>query len=71
MRNLGTPKNLKQAVINALCFGPLNEIPEKAPYVIKDYLAQKFGAAYIKARTEEESKLLKELWEEITKDLED
>lgn len=46
---LPTPKTLDEAIEHALCIGPLCEIKERSYTVLKDFLAQKFGIAYMKA----------------------
>lgn len=44
-----TPSNLDEAIRNALIVGPMREIPERSYHVLKDFMAQKFGAAYLLA----------------------
>ncbi len=44
MENQGTPKNLREAITQGLCCGPLSEIEDRMYWVIRDFLAQRFGA---------------------------
>jgi hypothetical protein len=61
---MGTPKSLNEAVQNALMVGPMNEAPERVVAHVRDFLAQRFGAAMLE-RPESQS-VLDELWETIT-----
>ncbi len=70
MSNLGgTPKTLREAVYNAIAIGPLCNVVDKAPHVIKDFLAQKFATAYMLSKSEEETERLQNLWQQIVKGL--
>jgi hypothetical protein len=65
----GTPKTLDEAlnqafIEQALAQGPLVMSKDKAYWVLRDYLAQRFGAAMLKYPSSED--ILKELFEEIT-----
>lgn len=64
----GTPKNLKEALMVAICLRPLKDVMDDAPSIIKDFLAQKFGAALLKAENQQEVDAIKELWEQIIKE---
>lgn len=66
--NEGTPKSLKEAVVVAVCLRPMNKIQDEAPLVIKDFLSQKFGAALLKANSQKEIDVIKDLWEQIIKE---
>ncbi len=62
-----TPKTLDEAITNALCVGPLSELRERLYNHVKDFMAQRFGVAYLGARDAEELKLLESLFEGLTK----
>ena len=65
---MGTPKTLDEALVVAICIGALSEVQERSYHVFKDYMAQKFGVAYLKADGDEKLlKVLQELFEELTK----
>lgn len=66
LKNLPTPKTLDEAIVQALCIGPLDRVTERTYLVIRDFLAQKFTVACAKA-TPEESAKLKELFENIVR----
>lgn len=66
MSNIGTPQSLDEAIQRAICFGPMNQIGGSAYFIIRDFLAQKFQAAFITA-TDDEVKKLQALFENITK----
>lgn len=58
MNNLkGTPQTLDQAIEDALCIGPLNDVQNRTYLIIKDYLAQKFGTAMLQAKDSEADRL--------------
>lgn len=65
----GTPKDLREAVIRAIMMMPLNRAEELGPKIIKDFLAQRFAAATLKAKNTEEEALLENLWNSITEGL--
>ncbi len=60
-----SPKNLQEAIILALMKIPMCEIESKGSGIIRDYLSQKFTAAYLAAKDEDEVKGLKDLWHSI------
>lgn len=63
--NLGTPKTLQEAIDQALCIGPLSEVRERTFFAVKDFLAQKFGVAMLKAGAMEDE-ALRQLFLKIT-----
>ena len=65
---LGTPKSLDEATMHAICFRPPKGMGVDAWVrgVFRDYLAQKFQAALWKCKTENEAKVVSELWSAIT-----
>lgn len=65
---MGTPTNLEEVVVNIACFRPPEGIAPQDHWrgIIRDYLAQKFGVALLKAHTPEQEALLKELWKSLT-----
>lgn len=64
---LPTPKTLDEAVEHALMFGPLCEIRERSYHVLKDFLAQKFSVAYVKASRDIDAlEILEELFASLT-----
>ena len=66
--SIGTPKTLFEAVRLALCIGPLNGVEHKMKAYVRDYLAQRFAVAMIRAKTENESKMIEELWQSIIRE---
>jgi hypothetical protein len=67
-RNVGTPKTLDEAIENALCIGPLSGIEERAYQHIKDFLAQKFGVAYMTYDHDKDTlDALAHLFEQVTR----
>lgn len=64
----GTPKTLDEAILNAVIIGPMNQIQHRAYHVMRDFLAQKFGAAYLKLSHDPDAlSVVEELFEELTK----
>lgn len=64
---LPTPKTLDEAIAHAILFGPVCEIQERSYYVLRDFLAQKFSVAYVKAsRAPEALLILEELFANLT-----
>lgn len=61
-----TPKTLEEAVYRALAVGPLNMVITRTRAHVRDFIAQKFAAAYLKAESEAELERLVELWNQIT-----
>lgn len=61
----GTPKTLDEAVEHAICIGPLREVRERSYHVFKDFLAQKFGVAYLNA-SPETLEVLQDLFDQLT-----
>lgn len=60
----GTPKTLDEALENAMDNGGYRE-PTYA--IIKDFIAQKFGAAYMEAQEDKKTlKVLENLFEALT-----
>lgn len=62
---MGTPTTLEQALEPALLQTPMNKIMPTARANLRDFLAQKFGAAYMKAESQGEVQRLEELWNSI------
>jgi hypothetical protein len=62
----GTPSTLDHAIADAICVGPLNEVPERAYHVLRDFMAQKFGTAYLTA-THEQLVALQAVFEALTR----
>lgn len=65
---MGTPKTLISAISNGLgmCTGPAKDAPEMIKMHVRDFLAQKFSTATLKCQTDEEAKLIKDLWLAVT-----
>lgn len=64
----GTPKDLDEAVLHAICIGPINQVRERSYVVLKDYMAQKFAVAYMKADGNPEAlKILEDLYAKLIK----
>lgn len=53
--DVGTPKSLDEAVMHALCIGPLSEVQERTYHVMRDFLSQKFSIAYLKLEANPEA----------------
>lgn len=66
MKNLPTPKTLEEAIRNGMMYGPLNQVMERTYLHVKDFLAQRFGAAVL--QYPESEKALMELYERIIKE---
>ncbi len=65
-----TPKTLDEAIINALCVGPLSEVRDRMYHHVKDFMAQKFGVAMLSPEvtsSPEVEKLIQSLFEALTK----
>lgn len=62
----GTPKSLLQAILNGMCIGPIKEAPNTIKIHVRDFLAQKFSATCLLAKTPYELKMIQDLWFEIT-----
>lgn len=65
--NNGTPKTLDEAILNAITIGPLSETPERLYHHVRDFMAQKFGIAYLGSKTVYTEELLKNLFEGLTR----
>jgi hypothetical protein len=62
----GTPQTLDEALAMVICLRPPDiKLEDHAYFTIKDYLSQKFGAVILKAKTEEEQKVLMDLFEKL------
>lgn len=53
----GTPLTMREAISDAIYLGPLSETENRILAAVKDFTAQKFSVAYIKATPEELDKL--------------
>lgn len=62
--NDGTPKDIEEVVIRILCFRPPHNVrpDEWVRGIIRDYMAQKFGVAMLKAHTPEQQAMIEDLW---------
>lgn len=60
-----TPKLLDEAILD-LCSVPLNRILELGFHIMKDFIAQKFGVAYLEVESPEEQKRLEKLFLSLT-----
>lgn len=64
----GTPKTLDEAIEHMLCIGPMSNFKEQARAILKDFMAQKFATAYLKAGNDEKTfYAIKDLYVELTK----
>lgn len=63
-----TPRTLEEAIKIAIYVGPLDQLEVRLQRIIRDYLAQKFSPAYLKA-SDAELPMLSELWTAITGEL--
>ena len=61
----GTAKTLDEAIINGMCIGQIKDIPDSLYWFIKDFLAQRFGAAMLKPGANDE--ILLKLFKDITR----
>lgn len=66
MNNAGTPRTLDRAISNGIAAGPMSKLPDSMYWAIRDFLAQKFGVAYLMVSADE-LKVLHLLFENITK----
>ena len=62
----GAPKTLAEAIARAACTTPAGAGLSQIQNSVVDFMAQKFGAAYLMAESEEESARLESLWLQIT-----
>lgn len=65
LQKLGTPKTLQEAIDNGIMFGPLSGIRQNTFETVKDFLAQKFNVAMLKAGAPEDE-ALRQLFKAIT-----
>jgi hypothetical protein len=61
----GTPKDLREAIRRALYVGPLSGAENRLMDYVKDFLAQRFGAAQMQAQGNETPESLDRLWKSI------
>lgn len=66
IRSEGTPLSMQEAITRALCIGPMSGIQERVELAMRDYLAQRFGVAMLRAVSPSEQQLLNDLWNSIT-----
>lgn len=66
IRTEGTPLTMKEAIAQALCIGPMSGVQERVELAVRDFLAQRFGVAMLRATTPAEQELLKDLWNRTT-----
>ncbi len=63
----GTPKTLDEAIDHMIAGLSMYEMKEDGYVILKDFLAQKFGVAYMKANDNPEAlKILEELFQKLT-----
>lgn len=67
---LGTPKDIDEMIVHILCYRPPHNVtPQDWLHgILRDYLAQKFNVAMLKAHTPEQEAALNELWVSIVGD---
>lgn len=66
----GTPKNIDELVehiVFEVTIGTADTMKDRTYAVVRDFLAQKFGAAYLKASDEFMAQDLENLFNELTK----
>lgn len=59
-----TPLTLQEAITNAIHEDNIKPFPQKLETHIKDFLAQRFGAAYLKS-SESQIRAMEKLWDSI------
>lgn len=65
--DLPTPRNLDEAVAHML-IGPMSKLRERSYQVMRDYLAQRFGAVYLQLSDDPKTlAVVQNLFEELTK----
>lgn len=64
--NRGTPQTIDELIVNEMCIGTAATFRERMKNGMRDYLAQKFGVAMMKAHTPEQQAMLEDLWLAIT-----
>lgn len=68
LEDLSTPMTLDEAMTHIICIGPMSEFRERSYHTLRDFIAQKFGAAFLKAHDNQEAlKIIEELFRELTK----
>ena len=60
-----TPNTLREAIENGLSIGPIHLIIANTKDHVQDYLAQKFGIAYMECIDHNEMIRLEKLWKSI------
>lgn len=60
------PRNVNDAIDKGLCIGPMAGIRKGTQASVRDFLAQKFQAAFDRAESEAELERLKQLWTALT-----
>lgn len=68
-KNFGTPKTLDEAIEQAMCIGPMNEIKERVYKSVRDFVAHKIGPHVLRVDPREEkiADEFMELFREITR----
>lgn len=61
----GTPKDLCEAIDQAICVGPFKDMDQRIRLAIRECLAQKFQTALLNAKSEGEQEIIMALWVEI------
>ncbi len=64
-----TPRTLDEAILNAITIGPLSETAERTYHIMRDFISQKFGVAYLSPECLDPKieALLKSLFEGLTR----
>lgn len=62
----GTPKNLDECIVQ-MTAGPLSKLRERGYHILRDFMAQKFGAAYLLLGDNPEAlRVVETLFEQLT-----
>ncbi len=61
------PKTLDQAIEQAVCIGPAAEMRTRSYQILRAFIADKFADAGFKSQSKEETRRLKNLFDELTK----
>lgn len=69
IKNRGTPKTLNEMIVNEITVGPMRSLEFRLNFATRDFLAQKFAVAFLRAHISPEAeKILQDLWREVTKE---
>ena len=68
MSNIGSPKDLRDAIMRVVSMVPLCDVDSMGPAIIKDYLSQKFQVALLRHKSDEAQAAIQDLWLMVIKE---